>query len=135
VGRECICLEAHLRQGFYSHPPPGWTALVSQVLLTVDVSRSHSIRHTHSLRLLWTSDRPVTETALGQITTLTRGRHPCPGGIQPRDPSKRGPAAPRLRPRGLWDRPFHPLYLTRHTVVLILLSNMRPAVLGMRRTY
>jgi hypothetical protein len=35
---------------FFNPPPPfGWTALVSQDLLIVDVSKSHSIRHTRTL--------------------------------------------------------------------------------------
>jgi hypothetical protein len=39
-------------------------------------SRSHTLRHTHSVRLLWTSDRLVTEAA--NYTTHTREEHPCP---------------------------------------------------------
>jgi hypothetical protein len=31
--------------------------------LAVEVSRSHSIRNTHSVGLLWTSDQPVAEAA------------------------------------------------------------------------
>jgi hypothetical protein len=31
--------------------------------------------------------------------TLTRDKHPCPGGIRTHDPSKRSAADPRLRPR------------------------------------
>jgi hypothetical protein len=40
------------------------------------------LRHTHSVGLLWTSDRPVSETSTQQHTTLTKERHPCSGGIQ-----------------------------------------------------
>ena len=108
--------------------------LVGLGCFIVEVWTSHSDTP-NLIGLPWTSDRPVTETAIGQITTLARGRHPCPGGIQTRNPSKQASADPRLRSRGLLDRSLHPLYRTRHTVVLILLSNMQPAALGMRRTY
>ena len=50
------------------------------------------------------SDQPDAETPTGQHTTLTRDRHPFPGGIRTRNPSKRVAADPRLRPRGHWDR-------------------------------
>jgi len=36
--------------------------LVGQVLLTAEVPRSHSDTP-HSVRLLWTSDRPVAQTS------------------------------------------------------------------------
>jgi len=40
------------------------------------------------------------------LTTYnTHKRHPCPGGIQTRIPSKRAAADPRFRPGGHWDRP------------------------------
>ena len=42
---------------------------------------------------------------LVQHTTFTRDRHPCPGRIRTRNPSKRAAADSRLRPRGHWDRP------------------------------
>jgi hypothetical protein len=47
--------------------------------LTVEVSKSHSDTHTHTqpVGLLWTSDKPDTETSTWQHTTLTRDRHPC----------------------------------------------------------
>ena len=39
--------------------------------LNVQVSRSHTIRHTHPVGLLWTSDHPVTEAA----TYTTHNKH------------------------------------------------------------
>ena len=39
------------------------------------VSNSHT--HTHTVRLLWTRDRPVAETAIWQHTIFTINRHPC----------------------------------------------------------
>jgi len=53
----------------FSH---GRTAIVG--LFVVELSTSH----THTLGLLWTSDRPVAETSALQFTTITRGKHPCP---------------------------------------------------------
>jgi hypothetical protein len=56
--------------------------------LIVEVSRSHTIRHTHgrarththththTVGLLWTSDQPVAEAAT--YTTNTTDEHPCP---------------------------------------------------------
>ena len=37
-----------------------------------------TLRHTYSVRLLWTSDRPVVETSTWQHSTLTRHSHPSP---------------------------------------------------------
>jgi hypothetical protein len=38
----------------------------------------HSMTHTsQSVGMLWTSDRPLTETSSWQYTTFTRGTHPC----------------------------------------------------------
>jgi len=46
-------------------------------LLIVEVSRSHSDT-SHSVGLLWTSDRPSAETSTWQHTTFSRDIHPCP---------------------------------------------------------
>jgi len=54
----------------------------------------------HSVGLLWTSDQPDAATTTLQVTPLTREKHPFPGGIRTRNPSKRAPADTRLRPRG-----------------------------------
>ena len=70
--------------------------LVGQGLLNVEVSRSHS-RQPHSVGLLWTSDRPLVETSTWQHTTITTDRHPCPGGIRTRNPSKRATTGIGLR--------------------------------------
>jgi len=32
--------------------------------------------HTHSVRLLWTRDRPVSQNSTRQHTTITRDKHP-----------------------------------------------------------
>ena len=52
--------------------PPG-----GQSLLNVEASRSRS-DETHSVGLLWTSDRSDAETSTWQHTSLRRDRHPCP---------------------------------------------------------
>jgi len=66
--------------------------------------RSFSITDTlHSVGLLCTSDRPVTETSTRQRTALTIDTHAA-GGIRTHNPSKRKTAEPRLRLRGHWDR-------------------------------
>ena len=58
----------------------------------------------HSVGLLWTSDRPDAKTSTLQQTTLTKDKHPYPGGIRTRNPSKRAAADSSIRPRGHWDR-------------------------------
>jgi hypothetical protein len=61
--------------------------LVAQGLLVIEVSLSHS-ETSHSVGLLWASDRPVAETSTWQQTTLTRDKH-TPSGIRTPHPSKR----------------------------------------------
>ena len=42
------------------------------------------------------------------LTTFTRDKHPCPGGIRIQNSSKRAALDPRLRPSYQWDRlAFH----------------------------
>jgi len=54
----------------------GWTALVGQGLLNVEVSRSHA-NIGHSVRLLWTRDQPVAQNCTLHNTTLTTDRLLC----------------------------------------------------------
>ena len=57
---------------------------------------------THSGGLLWTGDRPFSETSTRQHTTLTRGKEAdihVPGRIRTCSPSKRAAAKQRLRTR------------------------------------
>jgi hypothetical protein len=51
-------------------------SLVGQDLLNVEVSRSH-LDTSHSVGLLWTGDKPDTETSY--LKTHSRDRHPCLG--------------------------------------------------------
>jgi hypothetical protein len=59
-------------------------------------SYSIAVRHTPSVRLLWTSDN----TQHFQETDSQ-----APDGIRNGNPSKRSASDPRFRPRGLLDRP------------------------------
>jgi len=79
-----------------------------QGLLIIKVPRSHTDTP-HSVGLLWTSYQPDTGNSTWQHTTLTRERHPCPGGIQTHNTCHRTAAGPHLRPHSHWDRPW-PLY-------------------------
>ena len=54
-----------------------WQHLVGKVLLTDEVSRSHSDTP-HLVWFIWTADQPVSYTSTSQHTTLTTDRHPCP---------------------------------------------------------
>ena len=78
--------------------------LESQGLLVIETSRSHSIRHTTLVGLLWTSCQSGSEICTWQHTTLTSDRYTCPGGIRTHNPSKPAAAHPRLRPRDQCDR-------------------------------
>jgi hypothetical protein len=69
---------------------------VSQGLHTVEASRSHSVR------LLWKSDKPVTETSTWPHTTLTTDIHTTER-IRTRNPRKRAAADRSLRLRGHRD--------------------------------
>jgi len=77
--------------------------LMGQSPYMIETSRPHS-DIPHSVVLLWTSDQPDTKTSTGQHTTLTKDKHPCPGGIRTRNPRKREAADPRLKQRGQWGR-------------------------------
>ena len=66
--------------------------------------RWHSLDTQQSVDLLQTSDQSDAQTFNWQRTTLTTYRHPSPGGIRTKNPSKWAGADPRLRPRGHWDR-------------------------------
>jgi hypothetical protein len=76
--------------------------------LFVDVSRSHTIRHTHTAGRTPLDEWSARRRDLYLTTqTLSRDKHPCPAGIRTHDPSKRSAADPRLRPRDHWDRHTH----------------------------
>jgi hypothetical protein len=85
---------------FWHDSPP---SQVGQGLLIQEVSRSRNDAP-QSIGLLCTSDQPVAETSTWQHTTLTTDKHPCPGGIQTHNLSRRAAADLRLRRRGHWDR-------------------------------
>jgi hypothetical protein len=62
-----------------------------------------TLRHTHLVGLLSTSDRLDAETSTWQHTAHTRHIHVL-GGTRTRNPSKPSAADPHLGPRGDWDR-------------------------------
>lgn len=61
-----------------------------------------SITLIHSGSLLWTNDRFVAHTSSWQGITLTRDKHPRPGGIRTCNPSRRATVEPRFGPRVHW---------------------------------
>jgi len=63
--------------------------LVGQAVPIVEASRSHSVTP-HPLGLLWTSDRPVTNTYTWQHTTITTESMPLEG-FEPAIPTSERP--------------------------------------------
>jgi hypothetical protein len=76
--------------------------LVGHGLLIIEASRSHSDT-LHSVGLVWTRDRPDTETPTWQHTALRWGRHPCPREDSNPQSSKWAAANPCLRECGYSD--------------------------------
>jgi hypothetical protein len=56
--------------------------------------------------LLWTNDQSDAQNYTWQHTTLTRDRHPRPGGIRTGNPRKREAADQRLERRGHSDQTY-----------------------------
>jgi len=77
-------------------------------LITLSDTHTHTHTQTHSVRLLWTRDRPVAGTSTWQHATFTRERKRhqyIHGGICVGNLSKRVAANPRLRQGDQRDRP------------------------------
>jgi hypothetical protein len=92
--------------------------LMGYCLVIIEASQTHS-DIPHSVGLLWTGDRPVTETSTWQHTTLTTEKNtPC--GFRIRNPGKREAENPRLRPRG----PRVILTSYNLTIIALILSNL-----------
>ena len=51
--------------------------------LSVEIYRSHTIRHIHMIRFLWTREQHVAET----VINTTHNKHKKGSGIRTRDPS------------------------------------------------
>jgi hypothetical protein len=69
----------------------GEQPLGSQGLLIIEASRLHS-NSTHSVGFLWTSDQPIAENHIWQITTFTTDRHTCTlAGFEPAIPASQRP--------------------------------------------
>jgi len=83
--------------------------------------------HTHSVGLLWTSDRPVVVTSTRQQTTLTRERvvHAL-GSVESRKANKRSLAHLRLIPRGHWNRLTTTSVLLNVQIFLLNAKNTLP---------
>ena len=81
---------------------------------------------THSVGLLWTSDRPFSEASTWQHTTLATDIH-ASGGIRDHNPRKRAAADPRHRPRGYRDRPV--AVMARYSVTFKAVCLDAPSVL------
>jgi len=70
--------------------------------LIFEVSRSHTIRHTHAVRLLLTSDQLVAGAATYTTHSNTTHKYPCHSirGFRTRHPSNQASADVRLGLRG-----------------------------------
>ena len=79
--------------------------IVGQGLLIIQASRSHSDTQL-SVGILWTSDKPDTETSTKKKNTQHSQETDiqAPGGTRTHNPIKRGTTAPGLKPRGHWVR-------------------------------
>jgi len=97
---------------------------VGQGLLNIEALRSHPDTP-HSVGLLWTKETLPENTQLSQETDIHAA-----GGIRRQNPSKKGVADPRIRPRGHWDRPFH---LTFLNLIILRTSWWRAQVLSPRK--
>jgi len=93
-----LSLKLRTSKSYWIPPPPvAQKSLVVQGLFVIEASRSHSVG------LLWTTDRPDAETSTWQHTTLTTNIHTT-GVIRTHNRSKRVTAHPPLRSRWHWDR-------------------------------
>jgi hypothetical protein len=72
--------------------------------LIVEVSRSHTIRRTHAVELLRTSDKPVAEAATHTTHNKQDTNIHAVSIIRTRDPRKRAATDVQLRPHGHWDQ-------------------------------
>ena len=93
--------------------------LVGQSFVINEASRLHSVIHTHSVGLLWTSDQPDAETSAWQHTTFTRERHLCPR----RDSNPQSQQAGCRRPTLLTARP--PLFTSLEQFVCLFVFGAR----------
>jgi hypothetical protein len=65
----------------------------------------HTWTHTHSVEVLWTRDRPISETSTYKTQNLHKRHTSIPlAGFKTRNPSKRAATGLCCRPFGHWDR-------------------------------
>jgi hypothetical protein len=69
-----------------------------------EVSKSHTLRHTHPVGILWTSDQLVAEAATYTTQQTQETNFHALSGIRTRDPSNRAAADVRCIPHGYRDR-------------------------------
>jgi len=74
--------------------------------LIVEVSRSHTIRYTHPVGLLWTSYQPVAEAATYTAHNRHKRRTSCFSRIRAQHPSNQAASDPCLRAHGYRHRPL-----------------------------
>ena len=65
-----------LRLASTANSPPPPTVLLGRLMVEF-CEITHGQTKPHLVELLWTRDRPVTETSTWQHRTLTRDKHPC----------------------------------------------------------
>ena len=83
---------------------------------------------THSVGLLWTSDRPFAEAYVPDNTQQSQQRDiHTSGGIRSHNPRKRAATDPRHRPRGHRDRPV--AVMARYPVTFKAVCLDAPSVL------
>jgi hypothetical protein len=114
--------------------------LVSQSLLMIEASPSHSDTHTHSVGVLWKSDQPEAQNSTWQHTTLKTDSHTCSRVVRTHNSSRPEAAETRLRPRGQWDRSLNILgkcnslyniFWTASSLVLVLCRLFQLALTAM----
>jgi len=77
-----------------------------------EASRSYSLRTSHWVGLLWTSDQPGAETSILDNTQHSQETDiHAPSGIPTYNSSMLAATDPLLRPRDHWDRGTHNLLL------------------------
>jgi hypothetical protein len=96
----CVCVYIYI----YIYPPPRSASARLRVMASpFEASQPHS-DISHSVGLLWTSDKPDAETSTWMYTTLTKKISMPPVGFEPAIPAS---ADLRLRRRGLRDRQIY----------------------------
>ena len=108
--------------------PMAQQPVVGQGLLIIEASLPHSDT-THSVGILWTSDRPVAETSTWQHTTRTRDKHPCPRqdyNTQCQQPSGCRPTPNTAQPTRSVIKHILQMNLLRRIMLMVTISLNKP---------